>query len=184
MSKTVPLATGAVALALAGVALAGVATAGSAGSVYTYKATMAAKSETPKPKAPAGAKGVFTATVTASGSTRTLKWKLTFSALSGKAVGAHVHKGKAGVAGAVLVPLCGPCRSGQTGTVKISRDAADALEHGLTYVNVHTAKNAAGEVRGQVKLTGDHTASTSPSGSTSPATTAPDDGGGGYVPGY
>jgi hypothetical protein len=184
MSKTVPLATGAVALALAGIALAGVATAGSTGSAYTVTATMAAKFETPRPKAPARAKGLFTGTVTKSGSTRTLKWKLTFSGLSGKAVGAHVHKGKAGVAGAVLVPLCGPCRSGQTGALKISRDAADALEHGLTYVNVHTARNAAGEVRGQVKVTGDHSASTPPSGSTSPATTAPDDGSGGYVPGY
>jgi hypothetical protein len=184
MPKTVPLVTGAVALALAGVALAGVATAGSAGSVYTYRATLAAKSETPRPKAPAGARGVFTATVTESGSTRTLKWKLAFAGLSGKAVGAHVHRGKAGIAGAVLVPLCGPCRSGQSGTVKISNDAADALERGLTYVNVHTAKNAAGEVRGQVRLTGDHAASTS-SGSTGPATTAPDDGGGGgYMPGY
>jgi hypothetical protein len=184
MPKTVALVTGALMLAIAGVALAGVATAGSSGSVYTYKATMAAKSETPKPKAPAGAKGVFTATVTESGSTRTLKWKLTFSGLSGRAVGAHVHRGKAGVAGAVLVPLCGPCRSGQTGTMKISSDAADALEHGLTYVNVHTTKNAAGEIRGQVKLTGDHAASNSSSGSTGPATTVPDDGGGGYTPSY
>ena len=31
---------------------------------------------------------------------------------------------------------------------KISRAVADALERGLTYAYVHTAKNAAGEIRG------------------------------------
>ena len=108
--------------------------------------------EVPKPKAPAGAKGVFTATVTESGSTRTISWKLTFRGLSGKAVAAHIHKGKAGVAGAVIVPLCGPCKNGQTGKLKVSKDVADVLERGGAYVNVHTAKNAAGEIRGQIKL--------------------------------
>ena len=29
-----------------------------------------------------------------------------------------------------------------------------ALESGKAYVNVHTAKNAAGEIRGQVKVSG------------------------------
>ena len=50
--------------------------------------------EVPKPKAPAGAKGVFTATVTESGSTRTISWKLTFSGLSGKAVGGAYPQGQ------------------------------------------------------------------------------------------
>ena len=98
---------------LAGVAaalvVAGVAVAGSTGSVYTYKSSLTGGAEVPKPKGAAGGKGTFSATVTENGSTRLLKWKLTFSGLSGKAMAAHVHKGKAGVAGAVLVPLCGPC---------------------------------------------------------------------------
>ena len=95
MSKFVLYAASATALAVAGAALAGVALAGSAGSTHSYKATLAPGAEVPKPKAPAAAKGTFTATVTASGSTRTIHWKLTFKGLSGKAVGAHVHKGKA-----------------------------------------------------------------------------------------
>jgi hypothetical protein len=80
-----------------------------------------------------------------------MTWKLTFAHLSGKAVQAHVHLGKPGKAGNVLVPLCAPCRSGQTGKAKITHDVEDALERGKTYVNVHTPKNLAGEIRGQVK---------------------------------
>jgi hypothetical protein len=186
MQRIALLVAGAVALAAAGVAVASVASASSTTSTYTYRAKMTPGAETPKPKAPAAAKGTFTATVTGSGAVRTMKWKLTFSGLSGAAVGAHVHKGRAGVAGAVLVPLCGPCRSGQTGTTRISSGAADLLERGQTYVNVHTAKNQGGEIRGQVKLAGKSEGSSPSSGggsggtggqTTSPTTT---DSGGGY----
>jgi CHRD domain len=172
---------------VAALIVAGVAVASSTGSVYTYKSTMTAGFEVPKPKGGAGAKGAFSATVTENGSTRLLKWKLTFSGLSGQAIGAHVHKGKAGVAGAVLVPLCGPCTSGKTGQVKISKNVADLFEHGGVYVNVHTNKNQAGEIRGQVKLIGESesTAGTSPGTSTTPNAGS----GGGYgdsggIPGY
>ena len=158
---------------------------GRAGSVYTYKSTMTSGIEVPKPKGAAGAKGVFAATVTENGSTRLLKWKLTYSGLTGKAIGAHVHKGKAGVAGAVLVPLCGPCTSGKTGQVKISKDVADLFERHLVYVNVHTNKNQAGEIRGQLKLIGEHESAAGTGASTQPGTTAPaTTTDGGYYPGY
>jgi hypothetical protein len=167
MKLVLSIATGA-ALAIVAVALAG-----SAATVYTYRAAMSPGGEVPKPKAPAAAKGVFTATVTESGSTRTINWKLTFRGLSGKAVAAHIHKGKAGVAGAVIVPLCGPCKNGQTGKLKASKNAADVLERGGAYVNVHTAKNAAGEIRGQVKLL-NHVTTTAPT-TTDPGTTTTTD---------
>ncbi len=121
---------------------------------YSFKATLNSGQEVPHPKAPAGAAGTFVAKSTESGSTVSFHWVLKFHGLSGKAMAAHVHLGKKGKSGAVLVPLCGPCRNGQSGTVKIKSSVEDSLEKGLTYVNVHTAKNPAGEIRGQVKLTG------------------------------
>ena len=176
--KLVLSIAGAVALAIVGVALAG-----SAGTAHSFRATLAPGGEVPKPKAPAGARGVFTATVTESGSTRTLSWKLTFRGLSGKAVAAHIHKGKAGVAGAVIVPLCGPCKTGQTGRLRVSHDTADVLERGGAYVNVHTAKNAAGEIRGQLKLL-DHSSTSTTTPQPGTTTTTPDPGYGGPPPGY
>jgi hypothetical protein len=174
MPKLVLFIATAVALVVAGVAIAGTAT-----SVQSYRAGLTRGAEVPKPKAPVNAKGAFTATVTDSGSTRTIRWKLTFSGLSGKAVAAHIHKGKRGVAGAVIVPLCGPCRSGQTGQVKVSKDTADLLEADRTYVNVHTPKNAAGEIRGQVMLVNQVSATPPPQPDPDPTTTTP-----GPPPGY
>ena len=97
---------------------------------------------------------------------------------------AHLHKGKPGVAGAVIVPLCGPCRSGQTGQVRVSHDTADVLEQGRAYVNVHTTRNAAGEIRGQVKLLGSPTSTGPVSPPPVTTTTTPPPPYGGDPPGY
>jgi hypothetical protein len=120
---------------------------------YTFKATLNSGQEVPHPKAPAGAAGTFTATSVESSSGIAFRWTLKFHGLSGKAMAAHVHLGRKGKAGPVAIPLCGPCKNGQTGTVKIKESVEDALEKGTAYVNVHTAKNAGGEIRGQVRLT-------------------------------
>jgi hypothetical protein len=79
-----------------------------------------------------------------------LTWKLTFSHLSGSAVAAHIHSGAMRKAGPVIVPLCGPCKSGASGSAKVSAAVAKALQSGGTYVNVHTSKNPNGEIRGQL----------------------------------
>ena len=136
---------------LAALALAAIA---SGGDTNSFKAKLNVKSEVPPATAPAKAAGSFKATVRESGygSGGTLKWTLTFRNLSGPALGgAHIHLGKPGVAGDVIVPLCGPCKTGAHGTAKVTKEVVTALEKGEAYVNVHTAKNPAGEIRGQIK---------------------------------
>jgi hypothetical protein len=96
-------------------------------------------------KAPNG-KGSFNATLTGN----TLKWKLTFSGLTGQATAAHIHMGAMGKAGGVVVALCGPCKSGVSGSAKLSKMLETAATKHKLYVNVHTAKNPNGEIRGQV----------------------------------
>jgi hypothetical protein len=142
--------------ALAGIAVLVVAAGALAASTdtYSYRATLGPKAEVPAPNAPAKAAGVFTATVTEKNGKASIRWTLTFRRLSGAAVAAHIHKGAPGVAGPVAVALCGPCKAGQNGRRSIDEDLAEALEGGKYYVNVHTAKNAGGEIRGQLKLVG------------------------------
>jgi hypothetical protein len=127
---------------------------GASRKTYTVTAHLVPRGEVPAAKAPANAKGTFTGTYVENAKGAVLKWKLSFSGLSGAAMAAHIHKGKPGVGGPVVVPLCGPCTNGQTGTVKISKAVIAALESGGAYVNVHTAKNPGGEIRGQAKVAG------------------------------
>lgn len=141
-------------VALAGAALftAGLGL-GASGGPPTLKlsAKLDARHETPAPKgAVSHASGLFTAYLS-----RNLTWRLVFSGLTGKAVAAHIHLGKPGVAGPVLVALCGPCASGAHGTLSTVPPAARiALTAGRAYVNVHTVRNKAGEIRGQVLAPG------------------------------
>lgn len=127
--------------------VAAFASAGSTTTTIRVHATLNAKQEVPvqvvKDKK---AKGMFTGKLVG----RKLTWKLTYSGLTGKATAAHIHMGKIGKAGNVLVPLCGPCKSGAHGSTRVSAAVKKALTHHKTYVNVHTAKNPNGEIRGQI----------------------------------
>jgi hypothetical protein len=118
-------------------------------------AALGAAKEIPKPTGVrANAGGTFSAGLTRQGSRGTLAWRLTFRNLTGAAGAAHIHLARPGVAGPVAVPLCGPCRSGVKGTSRINARTVTALLGGGAYVNVHTAKNAAGEIRGQIRKGG------------------------------
>lgn len=126
-----------------------------AGSTHKVSASLNARQEIPKQvvKAP-NATGSFSGTVVEKARAATLKWKLRYSGLTGSATAAHIHLGARGVAGNVIVSLCaGNCHSGMTGTATISHRIVNQIEAGKTYVNVHTAKNPNGEIRGQVKAT-------------------------------
>jgi hypothetical protein len=119
-------------------------------AVAAARAAMNARQEVPRPRGAARARGAFTISATKSGTAARVTWRLTFSRLTGRALAAHIHIGARGRAGRVVVPLCGPCRSGVARTVTLSGAALAALESGRAYVNVHTRRNPAGEIRGQV----------------------------------
>ena len=119
---------------------------------YTIKTTLNTKLEVPHPKGTTTATGSFTGTLKViNASKSTLTYKLTYAHLTGKGLAAHVHLGAPGKAGKIVVPLCAPCTSGAHGAKSISSVAALAMIAGKAYVNVHTAKNPAGEIRGQIK---------------------------------
>ncbi len=115
-------------------------------------ADLTAAAEVPKPRGAASARGRLTGKVQVRGDAVTLRWRLTAAGLTGQAVAAHLHRGAPGKAGPVLASLCGPCRSGATGSTALSDAALAAIHAGQAYVNVHTARNQAGEVRGQAVL--------------------------------
>ena len=64
---------------------------------------------------------------------------------------AHIHQGAKGQNGPVIIPLT---KSGDTYTVpagaKLNAAQMNAFKAGGLYVNVHTAANKGGEVRGQL----------------------------------
>lgn len=111
------------------------------------KATLDGKSEVP----PNASAGTGTADIDYDAATKKLSWKLTYSGLSGPATAAHFHgpaepDKNAGVAVAIPNATSSPAEGSATLT---DAQAADLMA-GKYYVNVHTAANPGGEIRGQV----------------------------------
>jgi CHRD domain len=96
-------------------------------------------------------KGKGTADITYDTATKNLTWTVTFDGLTGPSTVAHFHgpaePGKnAGVAVLIGMNPTSPAKGMATLT---DAQAAD-LEGGKWYVNIHTAANRGGEIRGQV----------------------------------
>lgn len=155
---------------------AGLTLAASQATSYKLTSTLKASSEVPKPSGvKVGATGTFTGTAlqAKANGRATLKWKLTFAKLTGAAAAAHIHIGKPGKAGNVMVALCGPCKNGQRGTANITNLQLRRIRAGSTYVNLHTKTNAAGEIRGQLTAGKPTTVSGSPPPAPPPAPLPP-----------
>jgi hypothetical protein len=132
---------------LAAILAAGFLSSASA-ATYQYHATLNGKNEVP----PTGSTGTGTLVATLDSSTKTLEYTLTFTGLSGPATAAHFHGPAVRRAnGPVAVPIGGPNPvSPVTGTATLTDDQIKDLRGGKWYVNVHTAANKGGEIRGQV----------------------------------
>jgi len=110
------------------------------------KADLKGASEVP----PTDSKGSGSVTATFDTASKKLSWKGTVSGLSGPATAAHFHAGETGKNGGVAVPITGADKGSFEGSATLTDAQAEELMAGKWYVNVHTAANKGGEVRGQV----------------------------------
>lgn len=104
------------------------------------------------------------ATVVISPDDATIWYVVTYSGLSGSLAAAHIHTGAAGANGGVILPLAASASPiagtltaanfAASGSVTTFAQAVAALKAGTTYVNLHTAANPGGEIRGQVAAKG------------------------------
>jgi Cu/Zn superoxide dismutase len=95
-------------------------------------------------------RGVGLASISLSRSLTQLKYKMVVSGLSGAITGAHLHRGANNGTGPVSYNLTA---NGNVleGTIKsLTQGFIDSLANGLVYVNIHTAANPNGEIRGQL----------------------------------
>lgn len=131
---------------LATLVLGAVAFAGSA-SAEKLKATLDGKSEVPATTT----NGTGTADLDYDAATKKLSWKVTYSGLSGPATAAHFHgPAEAGKNAGVSVAIPNAASSPVEGSATLTDAQAADLLAGKLYVNIHTAANPGGEIRGQV----------------------------------
>ncbi len=91
-----------------------------------------------------------TATATYDTASKKLSWKGSYTGLSGPATAAHFHAAeKTTMNGAIQVPIA-PATSPFEGSATLTDAQAADLMAGRFYINVHTAANPGGEIRGQV----------------------------------
>jgi len=141
--KTTILRSGLAALACA--AALAIASPSMAANV-NLKADLKASSEVP----PTDSKGSGSVTATYDTASKKLSWKGSVSGLSGPATAAHFHSGEVGKNGGVAVPIAGADKGTFEGSATLTDPQAEELMAGKWYVNVHTAANKGGEIRGQM----------------------------------
>ena len=112
-----------------------------------YKATLNGASEVP----PVQSQATGAAAVNADPKTKGVSWSVTYAGLSGPPAAAHIHCGAAAGANAgVAVSLGDKLTSPIQGSGTMTDAQMADLTAGKCYVNIHTAANKAGELRGQL----------------------------------
>jgi CHRD domain len=116
----------------------------------TYTANLSGQQEVPPTSS--SARGETTATYDSS--TKTLRWRVNYSGLSGPPTMAHFHGPAAPGSNAPpviwLSPQGQPVPNPIEGSQQISDQQAADLAAGKWYANIHTQANPGGEIRGQV----------------------------------
>lgn len=118
---------------------------------YLFDAFASSAQEVPVNASPASAVGSFVMSAVSG----KIDYKVVANGLTGPITSAHLHYGRFGVNGGVAFPLV---ISGNTlvGSITPSTNGfLDSMFNGLIYLNIHTAANGGGEIRGQVFYEGD-----------------------------
>jgi len=131
-------------LAAAGCSMTGMSDSKPPGS--TMEVPLRASNQVP----PNASSAVGMARVDLSG--MTLKWTITYSGMTGPVTAGHFHgPAAAGANAGVALPFTGSLASPIEGSATLTQAQVDQVKAGLWYVNLHTAANPGGEIRGQVK---------------------------------
>lgn len=126
---------------------AAVVLAGPAFAADKMKATLDGKSEVPPNASAATGK----AELDYDPVSKKLSWTLTYTGLSGPATAAHFHgPAEAGKNAGVAVAIPNAGTSPVSGNATLTDAQAADLVAGKYYINIHTAANPGGEIRGQV----------------------------------
>ncbi len=133
---------------MAGIALAGLVSMvlPAVAEKLSFAADLKAANEVP-PNKSAGTGAVAAAYDTAS---KKLEWTVTYAGLTGAATGAHFHGPADATKNAGVAVAIPGTASPMTGSATLTDAQAADLLAGKWYVNVHTAANKDGEIRGQV----------------------------------
>lgn len=128
-------------------AAASLAVIPSLSTAATFMSKLSGEAETP----PVTTMGTGTVEATYTPATKVLKWKVVYSGLSGAVTAAHFH-GPAipGQNAGVALPLSGKLDSPLVGEATLTEAQAVQVMAGQWYINLHTAANPKGEVRGQL----------------------------------
>jgi hypothetical protein len=150
---------------LAAIALVALAAAPASAQTFTLTANLHGGEETPAVVV-TGAFG--TATVTVDMATRTITWIVDVFNLPSGVTAGHIHVGAVGAGGPTMVNFTVPTTASNdfriSGSatdsgitlrpdqgIRSADDAFQAILGGNTYVNVHSAANPGGEIRGQLR---------------------------------
>ena len=134
-------------VALAGLVLAGCAQI-TAAEGELYGAALSGEQQVP----PVASSGSGDAEVRYDRRTQLVHWRVTHGGLSGPVTGAHIH-GPAGPGqnAGIVIPFANVNTSPITGQARIAPEQLGQLSSGQWYVNLHTARHPAGEIRGQLR---------------------------------
>lgn len=125
-----------------------VAAAAAQAEVLRFETMLEPENEVPPVESPGGGVATFTFDT----ATKLFSWTVSYTALTGTVTAAHIHgPAEQGKNAGVVIPFTGVATSPITGSTTLTEAQIADLLAGKWYVNLHTAANPNGEVRGMIE---------------------------------